>query len=79
MQLKAAFLVLALIFMSIAVLFIRYLQQPAPLPELILPQTEFVYPPHYLYSIYGVKNRLELLFRRMDCEFMLLKALVFDW
>ncbi len=56
MQLKAAFLVLVLIFMSIAVLFIRYLQQPAPLPELILPQTEFVYPPHYLYSIYGVEE-----------------------
>ena len=43
-------LLLLCIFLSI---FCRYLQRPAPLPEMILPAT-VDYPPHYLFSIYGM-------------------------
>ena len=35
-------------------LFIRYLQKPEPLPELVPVPVEANYPPHYLFSIYGV-------------------------
>ena len=35
-------------------LFGRYLWQPVPLPELIPLPLEVSYPPHYLFSIYGV-------------------------
>jgi DNA-binding beta-propeller fold protein YncE len=36
-------------------LLIRYLQQPAPLPELMSLPVEVNYPPHYLFSMYGVE------------------------
>ncbi len=52
--LQALFFLLLAVFIAIIVLFVRYLRQPVPLPQLIVPQAEIVYPPHYLFSIYGV-------------------------
>ena len=37
-------------------LFVRYLQKPEPLPELVPVPVEANYPPHYLFSIYGVNQ-----------------------
>jgi DNA-binding beta-propeller fold protein YncE len=34
----------------------RYFDKPAPLPELVLPNTDIHYPPHYLFSIYEVEK-----------------------
>ncbi len=45
---------LVLVLITISTLFCRYLLQPAPLPELIIPDAEINYPPHYLFSIYGL-------------------------
>ena len=47
-------LVPALICLSVS--FIRYLRQPQPLPDLLLPELNLNYPPHYLFSIYGVEQ-----------------------
>lgn len=48
-------LAMLLILLSIATFaFVRYLRSPAPLPELLVPQAGLNYPPHYLFSIYGV-------------------------
>lgn len=41
---------------SITWLFVRYLQKPAPLPELLPVPVELDYRPHYLFSIYGVER-----------------------
>jgi DNA-binding beta-propeller fold protein YncE len=49
-----AFLIGSFIFMS--ALFIRYLVKPAPLPELIQPNSVTNYKPHYLFSIYGMEK-----------------------
>jgi DNA-binding beta-propeller fold protein YncE len=38
----------------VAVLFIRYLNHPQPLAQLVAPQLEVNYAPHYLFSIYGL-------------------------
>ena len=43
---------LVLLLLCIIALFIRYLLAPAPLPELL--PVAGVFPPHYLFSIYGV-------------------------
>jgi len=48
--------VLLLLLCLVSGLFIRYLLKPEPLPELILPNNELNYPPHYLFSIYGVEQ-----------------------
>ena len=42
------------LFVSLSVLFYLYIRQPAPLPELIDPDSGRQYQPHYLFSIYGV-------------------------
>jgi len=52
-RLLALLLFLLLLLFLFSGLFCRYLQRPAPLPEIILPATVH-YPPHYLFSIYGV-------------------------
>ena len=39
---------------GMSLLFYRYVTQPAPLPELLIPETGRNYKPHYLFSIYGV-------------------------
>lgn len=52
-RLLALLIFLLLLLLAFSSLFCRYLQQPAPLPEIILPSTVH-YPPHYLFSIYGV-------------------------
>ncbi len=41
---------------AIGVLFIRYLMQPAPLALIVAPYVNINYPPHYLFSIYGVEK-----------------------
>ncbi len=51
-------LVPALICVSVS--FIRYLRQPEPLPDLLLPELNLHYPPHYLFSIYGVDKPVGL-------------------
>ncbi|MBP8164256.1 MAG: hypothetical protein KAX86_02370, partial [Anaerolineales bacterium] len=48
-------LVLLLMLCCCVVFFLRYLLNPKPLPEL-LPAVDLNYPPHYLYSIYGVSQ-----------------------
>lgn len=53
-RLLAALLLLLLMLCCSTTVFYRYLRRPAPLPELLLPQAAVDYPPHYLYSIYGV-------------------------
>jgi len=42
--------------LCVSVLFWRYLRQPGPLPELLPLPADINYPPHYLFSIYGVDN-----------------------
>ena len=54
--LQVVFFTLLAAFIGIAGLFIQYIRQPAPLPQLIVPQADIVYPPHYLFSIYGVQG-----------------------
>ncbi len=44
---------LLLLLCILAALFISYLRKPAPLPDIVLPAA-VNYPPHYLFSIYGV-------------------------
>jgi DNA-binding beta-propeller fold protein YncE len=34
----------------------QYIRRPVPLPELVLPDGTINYPPHYLFSIYGVEK-----------------------
>ena len=34
----------------------RYFDKPAPLPDLVLPDAEIYYPPHYLFSIYDLQK-----------------------
>ncbi len=46
-------LLLLLLLCCVCGLFYRYLTQPKPLPEM-LPAANVNYPPHYLFSIYGV-------------------------
>lgn len=45
---------LLLVLISVSVIFASYLNQPEPLPELLPLQVAVNYPPHYLFSIYGV-------------------------
>jgi DNA-binding beta-propeller fold protein YncE len=52
-QLMALFAILAAMLLSVLGLFYRYVRQPAPLPQ-IVPLVNVNYPPHYLFSIYGV-------------------------
>ena len=47
-------LLLLLLLAAVCGLFYRYLTRPAPLPELIAPQANLNYPPHYLFSIYEI-------------------------
>jgi DNA-binding beta-propeller fold protein YncE len=49
-------LLLAATIGGVSGLFIRYLQEPAPLPELLPLPGGLDYPPHYLFSIYGVER-----------------------
>jgi DNA-binding beta-propeller fold protein YncE len=53
--LQAIFFILLAIFIGLIGLFVRYVRQPAPLPQLIVPQADIVYPPHYLFSIYDIQ------------------------
>ena len=46
-------LLLLLMLCCVGALFYRYVKKPAPLPE-ILPVGNLNYPPHYLFSIYGL-------------------------
>lgn len=46
--------ILLLLLCVVTGLFVRYLVAPEPLPELIVPNSDLNYPPHYLFSIYGV-------------------------
>ncbi len=52
--LLAALLALVAALCLVAYLFIRYLNRPQPLPELLPVPVEVNYPPHYLFAIYDV-------------------------
>ncbi len=47
-------LLLLALLACVAALFVRYLRRPAPLPEMVPLPVDVNYPPHYLFSIYGV-------------------------
>ncbi|MEW5958853.1 MAG: hypothetical protein AB1801_14060 [Chloroflexota bacterium] len=47
-------LLLLLLLGCICALFGRYIQQPEPLPEMLPLPVEVNYPPHYVFSIYGM-------------------------
>ncbi len=47
-------LLLLLLLFCVGILFCRYLQRPEPLPELLPVPADLNYPPHYLFSIYGM-------------------------
>ena len=49
-------LFLSLLLICVGVLFLRYLQRPAPLPDLLPLPVDISYPPHYLFSIYEVNK-----------------------
>jgi DNA-binding beta-propeller fold protein YncE len=49
-------LFMSLLLICVGVLFLRYLQRPAPLPDLLPLPVDISYPPHYLFSIYGVNK-----------------------
>jgi sugar lactone lactonase YvrE len=48
--------VLLLLLASVTYLFVRYLNQPEPLPELLPVPVEVSYPPRYTFSIYDVNG-----------------------
>ncbi len=52
--LLAALLALVAALCLVAYLFVRYLNRPEPLPELLPVPVEVNYPPHYLFAIYDV-------------------------
>lgn len=45
---------LAVLVIAAGALFVRYLLQPSPLPDLLPLPVDLTYRPHYLFSIYGV-------------------------
>lgn len=47
-------LLLLLLLCCIGAMLCRYINQPEPLPELLPIDVELTYPPHYLFSIYGM-------------------------
>lgn len=49
-------LLVVTLLLCVCVMFCRYLLQPAPLPELLPIPVDANYPPHYLFSIYGVEQ-----------------------
>lgn len=52
--LVALFLLLLLLLCGVVWLFVRYLGQPAPLPDLLALPVDVNIAPHYLFSIYGM-------------------------
>jgi len=53
-RLVIGLVVLAVLVIAAGALFVRYLLQPSPLPELLPLPVDLTYRPHYLFSIYGV-------------------------
>ncbi len=53
-RLLAALVVLLLALCGVVYLFVRYLNRPEPLPELLPVPVEVNYPPHYLFAFYDV-------------------------
>ena len=49
-------LILLLLLCGASGLAYRYLTSPAPLPELVIPDADIHYAPHYLFSIYGLEK-----------------------
>ncbi len=50
----AVLLLLVALLFSVSILFLRYLRQPAPLPDLLPLRLDIHYAPHFLFSIYGL-------------------------
>ena len=57
-RLLLAFASLGVVFVALGGLFVRYLIKPEPLAQMIAPGVNVNYPPHYLFSIYGVDKPL---------------------
>ena len=55
-RLMAGLVALILLLIAVAVVFIRYLAGPGPLPDLLPLPVDINYRPHYLFSIYGVER-----------------------
>ena len=55
-RLLAILVILLLLLASVSYMFVRYLNQPEPLPELIPVPVEVSYPPRYIFSIYEVNS-----------------------
>jgi DNA-binding beta-propeller fold protein YncE len=53
-RLVVGLVVLAVLVIAALALFVRYLLQPGPLPDLLPLPVDLTYRPHYLFSIYGV-------------------------
>ncbi len=53
-RLVGTFIFLALIFVALSSVVYRYIRQPVPLAEILMPGGGLTYPPHYLFSIQGV-------------------------
>lgn len=53
-RLLLALLLLLLTFVGVGGVFYRYILKPEPLMQIVAPQIDLKYPPHYLFSIYGV-------------------------
>lgn len=48
------FLFLSMTLLCVSALFCRYLLAPAPLPDMVPLPVQVNYPPHYIFSIYGI-------------------------
>ncbi len=57
-RLLAVLLALALALCGVVYLFVRYLNRPEPLPELLPVPVEVNYPPHFLFAFYDVNGPL---------------------
>jgi sugar lactone lactonase YvrE len=55
-RLLAGLLVLAVLLISTGALFVRYLLNPEPLPDLLPLPVDVNYRPHYMFSIYGIER-----------------------
>ncbi len=55
-QLLVLLLLLLALLVCIGQLFFQYIRQPKPLPEMLPLPVDVNYPPHYLFSIYGVEK-----------------------
>lgn len=59
-RLRLVLLLLTTLLITSAIIFYSYIKRREPLPELIAPNLNINYPPHYLFSIYGTDKPVGL-------------------